>query len=96
MSVNWFTNNRGQLSAELGNNMIFKKRTYNIIAFNVPLTLDPVDARHCSEICEVNGWANTTLHEMRWAKPANRRSSNQRSAHIILSITDLVMSRAPL
>ena len=83
----WFTNdsNRADFCNILGEGVKFKPRTFNVIAFNVPLTIDPLDDKHKEEINEVNDLEDNAISALRWAKPINRRSEQQRSAHLILS-----------
>jgi hypothetical protein len=89
-AARWFANviNRTGICDRLGSTVIFKDRTYRIIALNAPLTMDPDNNRHISEICEVNHLERNIIEDVRWAKPINRRSPNQRSAHLIISTTD--------
>jgi hypothetical protein len=88
----WFANqvNRVDFCTIIGDNVAFKSRNYNVIAFNVPLNLDTANDEHKEEINEANGWARNTVTAIRWAKPLNRRSPNQRSAHLILMFIDPV------
>ena len=68
--------------------MVFKTRAFNILAFNVTLNLDPRNINHKEEINEVNGWEANTVSALRWVKPLDRRSPNQRSAHLVLSFNN--------
>ncbi len=67
----------------------FKMRTHELIAYNVPLTLEPTNSNHIIEIHEVNQLETGTIKSARWVKPVARRSPSQRSAHLILSFTDV-------
>ena len=89
-TARWFANsvNRNSLCERLGSNFIFVARTYSVIVFNAPLTIDIHDTSHSSEICEANNWDDETIKEMRWVKPIDRRTPNQRSAHLIMLFTD--------
>jgi hypothetical protein len=86
----WFANkvNRVEFSSMIGDEVSFKTRLFKVIAYNAPLNLDTRDANHQDEIHEANGLEEDTIKEFRWAKPLDRRSPNQRSAHLILSYTD--------
>ena len=90
-SAKWFTNiiNRVEFCGRLGEHVNFRSRIYNVIAFNAPLNINPESHSHIEEINEANN-VESTIVALRWAKPIERRSSSQRSAHIILSFTDPV------
>jgi hypothetical protein len=87
----WLTNgvNRAELCGKLGDRVTFRPRRYNVLVFNVPLTIDPTNPVHREELNEVNGTGDiNSILALRWAKPINRRSPNQRSAHLVLTFTD--------
>jgi hypothetical protein len=86
-AANWLANhvNSANFAITLGEGIKFRWRTYNVLAFNVPLAMDPDDAAHREEINEVNDLEECAVMATRWAKPINRRSIQQRSAHLILS-----------
>ena len=90
-SAKWFTNiiNRVEFCGRLGENVNFRSRIYNVIAFNAPLNINTESHSHIEEINEANN-IESTIVALRWAKPIERRSSSQRSAHLILSFTDPV------
>jgi hypothetical protein len=71
---------------KIGSNMAFQDRTYKIIAFNAPFDMDPDNADHLSKICEVNDIEPSTLVSAKWAKPIEKRSDNQRTAHLFLTL----------
>jgi hypothetical protein len=89
-SANWMNNltNRKRFCSALGDNTAFKPRTYNLIAYNAPLTLEPKDPKHRDEFCEANNLEKEELLDMRWAKPIERRTLTQKSAHLIVSLTE--------
>ena len=89
-AAKWFTNeiNRVAFCVSLGDGVRFKSRIFNVLAFNVPLNLDPNDDDHCAEINETNDLEANTITTIRWAKLINRRSSNQRTAHLVLSFSN--------
>ena len=89
-AVKWFTNefNRVDFCVALGDGVRFKKRIFNVLAFNVPLNLDPSDDSHCDEINETNDLEANTVTSIRWAKPINRRTDKQRTAHLVLSYSN--------
>ena len=89
-SVVWFTNdiNRIEFCSALGDGVAFKTRIYNVLAFNVPLNLSPSEESHLDEINEANDLEDNTIMTIRWAKPINRRTPHQRSAHLVLSFSN--------
>ena len=86
----WLSNstNQGRLCEKLGPKAEFRTRSYNIIAFNVPTDIDPEVDSHRLEICEANGLDPTTIVSVKWAKAVDKRSPNQRTAHLLLSLDD--------
>jgi len=80
--------NRKAFCRTIGPNVDVKSRTYSIIAYNVPLNIDPDNQRHREEICEVNHLEENAIVAMRWAKPIQRRTPGQKTAHLILSVVD--------
>ena len=89
-SAIWFADkvNSVEFCSNIGDEVAFKSRTYNVMAFNAPTNLDTADRGHIEELNEANGLEEHTIIAMRWAKPQNRRSAQQRSAHLILSFTN--------
>jgi hypothetical protein len=90
VSAKWFANsvNSVEFCSIIGEDVSFKKRVFNVMAFNAPLTVDPSDDKHREEINEANDLEGNTVRAIRWAKPMNRRSPHQRSAHLVLSFTN--------
>jgi hypothetical protein len=88
--ANWFANkiNRAEFCNLVGDDIAFKTRLYKVLAYNVPINLDTSDDKHREEINEANGLEDNTIMATRWAKPPNRRSPHQRSAHLVLSYAD--------
>ena len=86
----WFANqvNKVEFSSIFGDEVKFKSRSYNVLALNAPTNLIPELEEHREEINETNGWARNTVAAIRWAKPISKRSTNQRSAHLILTFVD--------
>jgi len=77
--------NRKKLCDKIGPSVVFRSRVHNLIAFNVPLGINPDDQKHRQEICEVNSLDAETIAAMRWVKPVHRRAPTQRTAHLILT-----------
>jgi hypothetical protein len=52
----WFTNrvNRVELCGKLGEGISFRPRVYNILAFNMPLKMEPGNPIHRAEVNEAN------------------------------------------
>jgi len=71
---------------EQGRGGKWRKRTHNIIAYYVPIAFDPENEDHLEEIMDNNKIPHEDLAKVRYAKPIERRSPNQRYAHLILSI----------
>ena len=86
----WFqkAENRSNFCCKIGPNVASRTRIHNLIAFNVPLTISPEEIGHQQEICEANNMEKETITTMRWAKPINRRSPNQRTAHLIITFSN--------
>jgi hypothetical protein len=89
-TANWLSdqNNQRQICDKIGSNAEFRNRTYNIIAFNVPLAMNPDNTDHRTEICEANNLDGSTIISAKWAKPVERRSPNQRTAHLFLTLNN--------
>jgi hypothetical protein len=80
--------NQHRICEEIGANTIFRTRTYNIMALNVPLVLDPDNDDHRLEICEANNLDQTAITSIKWAKAINKRSPTQRTAHLLLTFSN--------
>ena len=66
----------------------FKTRSFNVIAYYVPLTLDTNSIKDRQEIEETNSIPKDGLTKLRWIKPPIRRREDQRFAHIIATFSD--------
>jgi hypothetical protein len=66
----------------------FRTRVYNVIAFNSPLNLDPEEPEHQRGVNEANELPANTVSSLRWAKPIARRSTHQKSVHLIVSFSN--------
>ena len=89
-AAKWFANaiNSVEFSSRLGDDVAFRTRIYNTLALNVPLNIDLRDEKHREEINKVNNLEENTIAAIQWAKPMNRRSQHQKSAHLVLSFTN--------
>jgi hypothetical protein len=80
--------NQHKICKELGDNTTFRTRTYNIMALNIPLILDPENNDHRLEICEANNLDQSAITSIKWAKAINKRSPTQRTAHLLLTFSN--------
>ena len=80
--------NQGSLCDRLGAKAEFRGRNFNVIVFNVPLAINPEEEAHRLEICEANGLEPTTVVSAKWAKAVDKRTLNQRTAHLLLTLDD--------
>jgi hypothetical protein len=80
--------NQHRLCEAIGSNTVFRHRTYNIMALNVPLALDPANDDHRLEICEANNLDRTAITSIKWAKAINKCSPTQRTAHLLLTFNN--------
>jgi hypothetical protein len=80
--------NQRRICEEIGSNAEFRHRTYNILALNVPLALDPANDDHRLEICEANNMDRTAIMSIKWAKAVNKRLPTQRTAHLLLTFSN--------
>ena len=89
-AASWFSRptNQRRLCDRIGSNAEFRSRSFNIIAFNVVLSINPDDENHRAEICKANGLEPTTITAAKWAKAVERRSPTQRTAHLLITLND--------
>jgi hypothetical protein len=80
--------NQRKLCDKIGADAEFRHRSYNIIAFNVSTAINPANKEHCLEICEANNLEPSTITSAKWAKAIERRSPNQRTAHLLLTFNN--------
>ncbi|EDQ99743.1 uncharacterized protein LACBIDRAFT_315285 [Laccaria bicolor S238N-H82] len=66
----------------------FKTRSYNIIAYYVPLNLDTNSEKDRREIKEANNFPKGAIMKLRWIKPPARRRTDQRFAHVFVTFSD--------
>ena len=83
----WLTNqdNQEKFCTKIGPNVQFRMRAHQLIVFNVPLGITPEDPKNRQEVCEANNLEPGMVTMMRWVKPVNRRSQEQRTAHLIVT-----------
>ena len=89
-SAAWLSdsNNQRKLCDRIGSNAEFRTRAFNVIAFNVPLTINPDQESHRQEICEANDYEQGTITATKWAKAIEKRNPNQRTAHLFLTFSN--------
>jgi len=80
--------NQRKICDLIGSNAEFRTRAYNIIAFNVPLAINIEDINHRIEINEANDLDPTTITAARWIKAIERRSPEQKTAHLMLTLSN--------
>ena len=87
-AAKWMSNtsNQGKICKKTDRNIKFHPRTFNIIALNAPLTIDPNEENHGIEICKANNLQPDTIITIKWVKPIDKRSPNQRTAHLLLTV----------
>lgn len=61
-----------------------KDREHGLIAYAVPITIEPTNEEHLREIEEHNGLENGAIVKARWIKPIYRRSPTQRFANLAI------------
>ncbi|EDR03021.1 uncharacterized protein LACBIDRAFT_331988 [Laccaria bicolor S238N-H82] len=66
----------------------FKTRSFNVVAYYVPLNLDANSEKDRGEIEEMNNIPKGALTKLRWIKPPARRRPDQRFAHVIATFSD--------
>jgi hypothetical protein len=79
------TTNQRKICELIGPSAEFRTRSYNLIALNVPIDINPDEANHRQEITEANDLDTLTITTAKWAKAVDRRSPNQRTAHLLLT-----------
>jgi len=68
---NWLKDagNLKQFKTNLGLVGDLKPHNHGLIAFYIPTTFDPNNAKHIEEICETNNLEKETITKARWIKP---------------------------
>jgi len=66
----------------------FKTRSFNIVAYFVPINLDTNSEKDRTEIEEANNIPKGSLTKLRWIKPPARRQMDQHLAHVIATFLD--------
>jgi len=70
----------------------FKIRSFNVIAYYVPLNLDTNNKKDRREIEETNSIPEGILTKIRWIKPPMQRWPDQLLAHAIITFLDAEMA----
>ena len=89
-AATWLSNSANQrsLCEKIGSNAEFRTQNYSIIALNVPIAINLEQDSHHLEICEANDLEPNTITPAKWAKAVGRRTPDQRTAHLILTLND--------
>lgn len=89
-AATWITKqkNCNSFCSKIGPTVVFRVRVHSLIAFNVPLDIDPENLRHRQEVCEANSLESEVIPSMKWAKPIHKRSETQRTAHLFITFTN--------
>ncbi|KAH7903837.1 hypothetical protein BJ138DRAFT_971929, partial [Hygrophoropsis aurantiaca] len=66
---------------------VIKGRNLQVIAEGVPISLNPDSEQSLTEIAEKSGLDEFSITKARWIKPLQRRSPQQKNAHIILTFS---------
>jgi hypothetical protein len=90
-AANWLTieENQHRLCERIDINAEFRTRSFNIIAFNVSIALEPEKADHRQEISEANDLEPGTITSAKWAKAIDKRAPTQRTAHLLLTLNNI-------
>ena len=83
--------NQKKICEKMDPNIKFYARNYKVIAYNVPIDMDPKNQSHLQEICETNNFDTDTspIIEANWAKAIENRTTNQRTAHLYLTFNNI-------
>jgi hypothetical protein len=89
-AATWISEQENQDKAckKIGPGVLFRNRVHNLIAFNVPLGIEPENQNHRQEICEANSLDPDTITMIKWVKPVHRRTQTQRTAHLFLTFNN--------
>ena len=80
--------NQSRFCGKIDSNVVFRTRTYSVMAFNVPIAIDPNDDNHRQEICEANNFDPYIISAAKWAKSIDKRAPSQRTAHLLLTFVN--------
>ncbi|KAG2038460.1 hypothetical protein BDR03DRAFT_813215, partial [Suillus americanus] len=64
---------------------IFKDRAYPVVIQFVPLTFNPNSENQIHEFKQENKWEEGTISSAQWIKPPNKRTDQQRAAHLLVT-----------
>ncbi|KAG2742181.1 hypothetical protein P692DRAFT_201652991, partial [Suillus brevipes Sb2] len=79
---------KDELVRNLDPDATFKERSYPLIVPFTPVSYNPTDAESTRQLESENGWNNGTILSTRWVKPAEKRSSSQKVAHLMIVFTE--------
>ncbi|KAG2030272.1 hypothetical protein BDR03DRAFT_805556, partial [Suillus americanus] len=64
---------------------IFKDRAYLVVIQFVPLTFNPNSENQIRNFEQENKWEEGTISSVRWIKPPNKRTDQQRVTHLLVT-----------
>ena len=79
--------NRTIFAKHLGPSAVIRPRSYNVVAYLVPLTFDIKDSENLRELELVNKFPPDSISSARWIKPEAKRQPHQLHALAIFSFT---------
>ena len=93
-AASWLSNldNQCKISKSIDTNTWSWPKTFTIIAFNGPPTIDLNQEEHWLKICDANDLDSKNITSLKWAKPIEKRSSNQKTAHLILTMDSAILA----
>ncbi|KAG1764360.1 hypothetical protein EDD22DRAFT_739183, partial [Suillus occidentalis] len=69
-----------------GADIIIKDRAYHLLLENVPISFDPNSQIALADMERKGGLTRDDIIKARYIKPIARRSPNQRTAHVTLTL----------
>jgi hypothetical protein len=90
--VDWLQDTRVEFkfTSVLAEDALITKHTFFILVPHIPLTFNLTEEGHLREVEECNKLPAGTIVKARWIKPAYRRTLEQRAAHAIFALKDVM------
>ncbi|KAG1805659.1 uncharacterized protein BJ212DRAFT_1542147 [Suillus subaureus] len=79
---------KDELVRNLDPDATFKERSYPLIVPFTPVSYNPTDVESTRQLESENGWNNGTILSTHWVKLAEKRSSSQKVAHLMITFTE--------
>ncbi|OJA15712.1 hypothetical protein AZE42_12979, partial [Rhizopogon vesiculosus] len=86
------TSTRTALTNQLGQSIVLRDLSYPVILQYLPTYLQIEREGFLRAVEEENGIDTHSLDSIRWIKPLNRRSHDQRKAFTLLQVTDIIIA----